>query len=312
MTKIAVTCIQLLRDLLGHRAELDERGWTVATPDIPGQHLEGDALVAAMEGCAGVVAGDDKFTADVLDRLPDLRAISKWGIGIDGIDLDAAATQGITVTNTPGMFDDEVADVTMAYITMLARQLAFIDRGIRSSAWPKPPGKSLRGLTLGIIGLGGIGRAVARRSAVAGMHLIGSDPSPDSRELAVADGVVTCDIDRLLADSDVVSINCPLNSATLHLLDHDAFAAMKPGVLIVNTGRGPVMSTDALVEALERNHVGGAAVDVLEEEPPSPDHPLKTFDNVIFGSHNASNTLEASSRTHGQAIKNLIDSLGAA
>ncbi|MDC3331879.1 NAD(P)-binding domain-containing protein [Ilumatobacter sp.] len=310
MTKIAVTCIQLLRDLPDHRAELDERGWTVATPHIPGQHLESDALVAAMEGCVGVVAGDDKFTAEVLDRLPGLRAISKWGIGIDGIDLDAAARRGITVTNTPGMFDDEVADVTMAYITMLARQLAFIDRGIRSSTWPKPPGTSLRGLTLGIIGLGGIGRAVARRGAVAGMQLIGSDPSPDSCELAVADGVVPCDIDQLLADSDVISVNCPLNTATLHLLDRAAFAAMKPGVFVVNTGRGPVIATDALVEALERGHVGGAAVDVLEEEPPSPDHPLKSFDNVIFGSHNGSNTLEASSRTHGRAIRNLIDSLG--
>ncbi len=98
-----------------------------------------------MAECTGVVAGDDKFTADVQAALPDLRVISKWGIGIDGIDLDSAAARGIVVRNTPGMFDDEVADVTMAYITMLARQLGFIDRGIRAGGWPKPPGTSLRG-----------------------------------------------------------------------------------------------------------------------------------------------------------------------
>ena len=109
----------------------------------------------------------------------------------------------------------------------------------------------------------------------------------------------------------MISVNCPLNAATLHLLDSEAFAAMKAGVFVVNTGRGPVVSTAALVEALERNHVGGSAVDVLEEESPRPEHPLKSFDNVIFGSHNASNTLEASSRTHGRAIRNLIDSLDA-
>ena len=310
MTKIAVTCIQLLRDLANHRSTIDELGWSIATPNIPGQHLEGDALVAAIDGCVGVVAGDDKFTADVLNQLPDLRAISKWGIGIDGIDLDAAAAHNVTVTNTPGMFDDEVADVTMAYVTMLTRQLAFIDRGIRAAEWPKPPGKSLRGLTLGIIGLGGIGRAVSRRGAVAGMDLIGTDPSPESRALAIVDGVAPCDIDQLLADSDVISVNCPLNAATQHLLDREAFAAMKAGVFVVNTGRGPVIDTDALVDALTLGHVGGAAVDVLEEEPPSSDHPLKSFDNVIFGSHNGSNTLEASTRTHERAISNLIESLG--
>lgn len=309
MTKIAVTCIQLLRDLPDHRSAIDELGWAIATPHIPGQHLEGDALVAAVRGCVGVVAGDDKFTADVLDQLPDLRAISKWGIGIDGIDLDAAAARGITVTNTPGMFDDEVADVSMAYITMLARQLAFIDRGIRAGEWPKPPGASLRDLTLGIIGLGGIGRAVARRGRVSGMRLIGSDPSEASREQAAGDGVESVGIDQLLSQSDVISINCPLNAATHHLLDAAAFASMKPGVLIVNTGRGPVIETAALVDALANGVVAGAAVDVLEEEPPAQDHPLKSFDNVVFGSHNGSNTLEASARTHGRAIANLIAEL---
>ncbi|MFN3255117.1 MAG: NAD(P)-dependent oxidoreductase [Ilumatobacter sp.] len=311
MTTVGVTCIQLLRDLAGHRGPIDDLGWSIVTPEVRGQHLEGEELIAAMQGCVGVVAGDDKFTADVLDALPDLRVISKWGIGIDGIDLIAAAERGIVVRNTPGMFDDEVADVTMAYITMLARQLAFIDRGIRQGAWPKPAGTSLRGLTVGIIGLGGIGRAVARRTAVAGMAMVGVDPSPESQLAASELGVNVVELDELLRVSDVISVNCPLNASTFHLLDEAAFRAMKPGVFIVNTGRGPVIETAALIEALEVGRIGGAAVDVLEIEPPEEDSPLKRFDNVIFGSHNASNTLEASARTSDIAITHLIEEIRA-
>ena len=306
MTRIAVTCIQLLRDLEAHRGPIDDLGWEIVTPEVPGQHLEGDELVEAMDGCIGVVAGDDKFTTEVQAALPELRVISKWGIGIDGIDLPAAAERGITVRNTPGMFDDEVADVTIAYVTMLTRQLGFIDRGIRAGEWPKPPGTSLRGLTVCIIGLGGIGRAMARRTAVAGMETIGVDPSPESQKAAAEFGVRCVELDELLTHSDVISVNCPLNAATMHLLDQQAFAKMKPGVFLVNTGRGPVVKTEALVDALEAGRIGGAAVDVLEIEPTPANSPLRRFDNVVFGSHNASNTLEASARTHDIAIAHLI------
>jgi D-3-phosphoglycerate dehydrogenase / 2-oxoglutarate reductase len=309
MTRVAATCIQLLRDLDNHRAPLDARGWEIMTPVVPGQHLEGSALVEAMAGCVGVVAGDDKFTAEVLAQLPELRVISKWGIGIDGIDLAAAAERGIVVRNTPGMFDDEVADVTMAYVVMLMRHLATIDRGVRTGSWPKPPGRSLRGLTIGIVGVGGIGRAVARRATAAGMIVIGSDPSDSSRTAATADGVNCCDLEQIWADSDVISINCPLTTETHHLLDSAAFDRMTDGVCIVNTGRGPVIDTDALVEGLRSGRVGAAALDVLEEEPLPHGHPLAAFDQVVFGSHNASNTLDASARVHDVAIAHLIEEL---
>jgi D-3-phosphoglycerate dehydrogenase len=308
--KIAVTCIQFIRDLDDQRGRLEQFGLEVSAPDIPGQHLEGDALVAALEGCSGVIAGDDRFTAEVLDRCPELRTISKWGSGVDGIDGRAAAARGITVTNTPGMFDDEVADVAMAYVTTLARGLHLIDRGVHAGAWPKPAGRSLRGATLGIIGLGGIGRAVAARAAVAGMNVIGSDPSPAAVQLAEAAGVDVRSLGDLLASSDFVSVNCPLNEGTFHLLDESAFARMRPGVYLVNTGRGAVVDTTALVGSLESGRVAGAALDVMECEPPPPGDPLLSLPQVVLGSHNASNTLEASRRVHGQAIENLIRSLG--
>ncbi|MEO1057336.1 MAG: phosphoglycerate dehydrogenase [Actinomycetota bacterium] len=309
MTRVAVTCLQLLRDLEQHRAPLDDRSWDVVPAHVPGQHLEGDALVDAMRDCVGVVAGDDQFTADVLAQLPTLRVISKWGIGIDGIDLEAAERHGIVVRNTPGMFNDEVADITMAYITIVVRRLVDIDRGVRAGSWPKPPGRSLQSLTLGIVGLGAIGRATAVRALAAGMPTVGTDPSPESREAATAMGVQCVDLDELLAKSDVIAINAPLNAATHHLIDEAAFDAMREGVYLVNTGRGAVVSNDALVAALDVGKVTACALDVMEHEPPPLDDPLRQFDNVVFGSHNASNTLDASARVSDVAIANLIEEL---
>ncbi len=308
--RIGVTCIQLIRDIEAWRPALEGAGFEVVVPEIPGQHLEGDALVAALEGCVGVVAGDDKFTADVIDRLADLRVISKWGIGVDGIDRTHAAAKGIPVTNTPGAFDEEVADVTFGYIVMLLRQLHVIHEGVRDGGWPKPPGRSLGGLRLGVIGLGGIGRAVVRRGVVAQMDVVGSDPLPESQAAAVADGATILEIDELMAGADVVSVNAPLNDSTRHLVNADRLRAMPAGGYLVNTGRGEVVDTVALADALRSGHLAGAAVDVLEEEPPGPDNPIRGIDGVIFGSHNASNTLEASARVHARSIANLARELG--
>jgi D-3-phosphoglycerate dehydrogenase len=309
--RIAVTCIQLIRDLDHYRDGLEERGFTIAVPRMSGQHLEGDELVAAITGCIGVIAGDDRFTADVLGRCPDLRVISKWGIGIDGIDLAAAAERGIVVTNTTGVFDDEVADVAMAYVVFLARSLHLIDAGVHAGGWPKPAGRSLRGATLGIVGLGGIGRAVAARAATAGMTVVGAEVSSEAVAAAEALGVTVLPFGDVLSVSDFVSVNCPLNTTTHHLFDANAFATMKPGAYLVNTGRGGVVSTDALVDALDAGTLAGAALDVMEDEPPKPGSPLLQRSNVILGSHNASNTFEASARVHVIAIENLARELQA-
>ena len=307
--KVAATCIQLIRDLDEWRPRFEAAGLDVVVPAVVGQHLEGDDLVAALQGCVGVVAGDDRFTREVLDRLPELRVISKWGIGIDGIDLAAAAERGIVVRNTPGMFNDEVADITMAYVTMLARQLVQIDRAVRQGSWHKPPGTSLRGRTLGIVGLGGIGRALAVRADAAGMRLIGADPMEASCAAAAEVGVEIVAFDSLLERSDTIAVTCPLTDDTFHLFDDAAFARVRPGVHIVNTGRGAVVDSDALVRAIRRGAVAAAALDVMEIEPLVVPSDLASLDQVVFGSHNASNTLEASARVHGVAIDNLIREL---
>ena len=308
--RVAITCIQMIRDLDRYRPAFDAAGIECVAAEVDGQYLDGDALVAALEGCVGVVAGDDQFTATVLDRCPELRVISKWGIGIDGIDLEAAAARGITVTNTPRVFDDEVADVAMAYVTMLARGLHIIDRGVHAGHWPKPAGRSLRNRTLGIVGLGGIGRALAARAQTAGMAVLGTDPSPESAAQATALGVGVRGFDELLPAAEFLAVCCPLDESTFHLIDVRALRLLPAGAYLVNTGRGAVVSTAAVVDALASGHLAGVALDVMEDEPPRPGSPLRGRDDVIFGSHNGSNTTDASHRVHAMVISNLATALG--
>ncbi len=143
MTKVAVTCGHLQRDIELFRADLETHGLEVVLPEVPGQELAGQALVEAMQGIAGVIAGDDQFSADVMSQLPDLKIISKWGIGLDGVDQPAAADLGIKVTNTPGMFGDEVAEQALGYLIGLVRGQFSVDRAVRKGGWPKPVGRSL-------------------------------------------------------------------------------------------------------------------------------------------------------------------------
>ncbi len=305
---ILISCVQLQRSLAEHRASLDERGARLLTPPVVQQLTEAELLEIVPE-IDGVGAGDDELSRTVLEHAPRLRIISKWGIGIDAIDLDAARELGIRVTNTPGVFGDEVADVALGYLLMLARQLHVIDRGVRSGGWPKPVGTSLAGRTLGVVGLGDIGLAVGRRGLAVGMRVIGVETDPDRAAAAAAAGIGVGDLDTTLREADVVSLNCPLTPATWHILNAERIRSMRPGAWIVNTARGPLIDEAALVAALESGHIAAAALDVFEVEPLPADSRLRTMDQVILGSHNGSNTAEAVHRTSVRAIDNLIRGL---
>ena len=305
---ILISCVQLQRTLAEHQARLDERGARLLTPPVVQQLSEAE-LLEIVPDIDGIVAGDDELSRVVLEHAPRLRIISKWGIGIDAIDLDAARELGIRVTNTPGVFGDEVADVALGYLIMLARQLHAIDRGVRAGDWPKPVGTSLAGRTLGVVGLGDIGLAVGRRGLAIGMRVIGVETDPDRAAAAAAAGIGVTDLDTLLREADAVSLNCPLTPATWHLLDADRIGSMRPGAWIVNTARGPLIDEAALVAALESGHIGAAALDVFEVEPLPAESRLRTMDPVIRGSHNGSNTAEAVHRTSVRAIDNLVRGL---
>ncbi|HET7180704.1 MAG TPA: phosphoglycerate dehydrogenase [Candidatus Limnocylindrales bacterium] len=305
---IIISCVQLQRTLDEHRARLDARGAVLIVPPV-NQQLTEPELIELIPGVDGIVAGDDHLTRAVLERADRLRIVSKWGVGTDAIDHAAAAELGIRVTNTPGMFGDEVADVVIGYLILLARHLHRTDSAVRGGNWYKPEGVSLGGRTLGIVGLGHIGQAVARRGLAMGMRIVGSEVAAANAAAAASLGVEVMDLDTVLASSDAISLNSPLTPETRHLLDADRLARMRRGAWVINTGRGGLIDEPALIDALHSGQVGAAALDVFEVEPLPMDSPLRELDQVILGSHNSSNTLEAGRRTSERAIDNLIRGL---
>jgi D-3-phosphoglycerate dehydrogenase len=227
-------------------------------------------------------------------------------VGIDNVDLEAARELGIEVRNTPAVFANEVADVAIGYMLMLARHLHEIDAGVRGGSWPKPQGVSMAGRTLGVIGLGAIGRAVARRGLAMEMTVIGIDPTPAAEAAAVEMGCHLVGLDEVFEQADVVSLNLPMSPSNRHLVNAERLGRMKPGSFLVNTARGPLVDEEALLAALRSGRIAGAALDVFEEEPLPATSPLRELPNVILGSHNASNTAEAVSRVNRMAIDNAL------
>jgi D-3-phosphoglycerate dehydrogenase len=309
MTRVLITCPYLQETIDRYRPLFAARRIEIALPPVE-QRMRAGGLLNIIGEFDGIIAGDDELTAAVLERAVRLRVISRWGVGIDAIDLAAAAHRGIQVFNTPGVFADEVADIAMGYLILLARRLHVIDRLVRAGEWAKIRGVSLAGKTLGIIGVGSIGRALARRAAAAGITLLGTDIVPPPPEVLPATGLRLVALDELLRESDFVSLNCVLTPATRHLLGRAQFGMLKRGAYIVNTSRGALIDEEALVRALREGRIAGAALDVFEEEPLSPDSPLRAFEQCILGSHNSSNTHEAVLRTNELAIENLLKGLG--
>ena len=184
-----------------------------------------------------------------------------------------------------------------------------IDAAVRAGTWAKVEGVSLAGRTMGVVGLGAIGRSVAERGLALRMRVVGSEVFEPNAVTAEQLGVVIVDRATLLREADVVSLNCPLTAENRHMVDASAIASMKRGAWIINTARGPLIDEAALMEALASGQVGAAALDVFEVEPLPMDSPLRAFDNVILGAHNSSNTLEAVRRTSAKAIENLVRGL---
>lgn len=306
--RILISCLQLQRSLAEHRGRLDERGAELIVPPVT-QELREPELLELIVGVDGMIAGDDHVTRVVLERADRLRVVSKWGVGTDAIDLAAAAELGIRVTNTPGMFGEEVADVVIGYLVLLARHLHQTDRAVRAGDWAKPEGVSIAGRTMGVVGLGHIGRAVAARAMAMRMRVVGFEIDAANRATAMEAGVEVVGLESLLAESDVISLNAPLTPETRHLLNPVTLGRLKPGVWIINTARGGLIDEAALAAALENGQVGAAALDVFEVEPLPIDSGLRRFAQVILGSHNASNTVEAGHRTSERAIDNLIRGL---
>ncbi len=278
-------------------------------PEVRERLEEADLLKYAGQVDAAV-CGDDRYTEPVLDAFaPRLKVISKWGTGIDSIDTVACSRLGIRLYRTLNAFTAPVADSVMAYILAFARRQPWMDRDMKAGKWIKLSGRALSERTLGIIGVGNIGKAVARRARSFGMEILGNDIVEIDHVFVAESGIKMTTLDSLLALSDFVSVNCDLNPTSHHLIDARALARMKRGAVLVNTARGPILDEDALVQALRANRLGGAALDVFEVEPPHLDSPLLKMDNVLLAPHNSNSSPEAWDRVHQSTIQNLLEGL---
>jgi D-3-phosphoglycerate dehydrogenase len=275
------------------------------------ERLPEQALLGYVGKIDGVICGDDQFTAQVLEQAaPRLKVISKWGTGVDSIDRQAAQRLGVKVCNTPGAFTDPVADSVLGYILAFARRGPWMDRGMKAGRWEKSAARALNECTLGVVGVGNIGRAVLRRAKAFGMHLIGNDIVEVPSDFVVESRVEMTSLSDLLARSDFVSLNCDLNPTSYHLIDERTLAAVRPGAVLINTARGGVVDEGALIAALRNGRLAGAALDVFEEEPLPDDSPLRSMDNVLLAPHNANSGRAAWERVHWNTLRNLFDGLG--
>ena len=270
---------------------------------------EGDLLDYA-GGFDGAICGDDRFNAKVLASCsPRLKVISKWGTGIDSIDRETAKQLGIQVRNTPNAFTQPVADTVLGYILAFARNIPWMDGMIKRGEWIKMQGKSLSELTLGVVGVGNIGKAVFLRAHGFGMRLVGNDIVDIDTKFVREKQIEMMSLTDLLSQSDYVSLNCDLNSTSHHLMNTETISEMNTDAILINTSRGPVVDQKALIGALQAGKIRGAALDVYEEEPLPADSPLLKMDNVLLGSHNSNSSPMAWERVHWNTIKNLLEGL---
>jgi len=241
---------------------------------------------------------------------PRLKVISKWGTGIDSIDAEACSRYGIKLGRTLNAFTTPVADSVLGYMLAFARRQPWMDREMKSGKWEKIPGLALSECTLGVIGVGNIGKAVTRRARAFGMKVFGNDIVQIDHVFVSETGIEMTSLEALLTNSDFVSVNCDLNPTSHHLMNSDTFALMKPTAVLINTARGPLVEEKALIEALQAKHLAGAALDVFEYEPLPLESPLLKMDNVMLAPHNSNSSPTAWERVHWNTIRNLMDGLG--
>ncbi len=259
----------------------------------------------------GLICGDDRLTERVLEACtPRLKAISKWGTGIDSIDQVAAARLGVQIFRTPNAFTLPVADSVMGYMLSFVRRLPWMDKAMKQGEWEKIPGRSLSECTLGVVGVGNCGKAVIRRARAFGMRILGNDIIEIAPDFILEYGVEMTSLQNLLAQSDFVSINCDLNPTSYHLMNAQTFGMMKSSAILINVARGPVIEEPALIAALQNQQIAGAALDVFEVEPLPQDSPLMKMDNVMLAPHNANSSPAAWERVHRNTIRNLFLGLG--
>jgi D-3-phosphoglycerate dehydrogenase len=310
MTTVLISAPYMIPFLDRFQPVLEGFGLNLIVPEVT-ERLEEDQLLRYAGKFDGIICGDDRFTRVVLEACtPRLKVISKWGTGIDSIDQAACADLGVFLGNTPNAFTEPVADSVLGYILTFARKQPWMDQAMKRGRWEKISGRALNECTLGVIGVGNIGKAVIKRARSFEMQVLGNDIQDIPPEFVKKFDLQMVNLDELLKNADFISINCTLNPTSEKLINKEAFSIMKPEAFLINTARGPIVDESALIEALNSKIISGAALDVFEVEPLAPESPLRDFNNVLLAPHNSNSSPKAWEKVHWNTIKNLLDGLG--
>ena len=275
---------------------------------ILAQISEEEDLIRVCKEADGLINQYAILNRNVLNHLPKCKVVARYGVGVDSIDLRAATDLGIIVANVPDYCIDEVATHTVAMLLTLIRKTAFFDRKVKSSQWDFRQGASIhriQGKILGLIGCGKIGFEVAKRISIFGVKVMAFDPYIHS----TGEKIELTDLETILRKSDFISIHCPLNESTRHLISEKEFKKMERKPFLFNTSRGPIVNEKALIQALEEGRISGAGLDVLETEPPGSENPMLKMENVIFSPHVGFYSEESISDLKRRTAKNVSDVL---
>jgi len=293
------------------RPVFDHYGIELILPDTLIERLEEADILKYAGQFDGTICGDDRYTERAIEACtPRLKVISKWGTGVDSIHAETCSRLGIKLGRTPNAFTLPVADTVMGYILAFSRRQPWMDKAMKACIWDKIPGKALHEQTLGIIGVGTIGKTLARRARAFGMKIFGTDIVDIDHVFIAETGIAMTDIATLMANSDYISVNCDLNPTSYHLINAETLSFANDNATLINTARGPIVNEPDLIAALQAGRLGGAALDVFEVEPLPHDSPLLKMDNVMLAPHNANSSPAAWERVHWNTIKNLLVGLG--
>ena len=272
-----------------------------------GRPLTEDELIPLLKECDGYIAGLDFVTKKVIDSCPKLKIISRYGAGFDRVDIKAAREKNIIVTNTPGVNSEAVGELAFGLLISLARKIHYLDNTTKKGEWIRSTGIELKDKVLGIVGLGAIGKVVARCAKGYGMKIVAYDPYIQ-KDYCNENNIEILSFEELIKVSDAISLHLPLNNETLHIIDAKTIDMMKDGVLIINTSRGGIIDECAACEALKKGKIGGLGLDAFEKEPPKAS-PLFNFENVVATPHTGAHTKEATENMANLSIENLIQVL---
>jgi D-3-phosphoglycerate dehydrogenase len=268
--------------------------------------LDGARLGSLAAEADGWIAGVETIDREIIEQTSRLKVIARYGVGVDNVDLSAAQERGIVVTNTPGANAGAVAELVLGLMLSVARGIPQADRAVRAGRWEPSRGLALEGKVVGLLGLGAIGRAVARRVTALGCEVLAYDPAPLAAAAARELGVDLTSQTEVVGGADLLSLHLPLLPETRGMVDAGFLAAMKPGAILINAARGELVDEEALVRALRDGHLAGAALDALAVEPPAPGFELGSLDNVILTPHLGAHTDLAVREMGRRAVENCL------